>query len=142
MPKRRKCLLCRRLFIPDPRVKERQKTCGRQECRREQKRRLDACWRSQHREYFRGMYPNQKQAYGTRAEYRKRYRKEHPDYVQRNTAFVKKFRKRRRERAAEPVSSTSCDLRLSVWSQTSSVSITQVSHTSRDIFVTVCQNED
>jgi hypothetical protein len=88
------------------------------------------------------MYPNQKQAYGTRAEYRKRYRKEHPDYVQRNTAFVKKFRKRRRERAAEPVSSTSCDLRLSVWSQTSSVSITQVSHTSRDIFVTVCQNED
>jgi hypothetical protein len=52
------------------------------------------------------------------------------------------FRRRRRERAAEPVSSTSCDLRLSVWSQTSSISITQVSHTSRDIFVTVCRNED
>ena len=142
MPKRRKCLFCRRLFIPDPRVKERQKTCGRQECRREQKRQLDARWRSQHRDYFRGLYPHQKQAYGTRAEYRKRYRKEHPDYVRRNTAFVKKFRKCRREPVAEPVSSTSCDLRLSVWSQTSSVSITQVSHTSRDIFVTVCQNED
>jgi hypothetical protein len=88
------------------------------------------------------MYPHQKQAYGTPAEYTKRYRKEHSDYLQRNVAFVKKFRRRRRERAAEPVSSTSCDLRLSVWSQTSNISITQVSNTSRDIFVTVCRNED
>src|SRR5262245_22846503 len=142
MPKRRKCPFCCRLFIPDPRVKERQKTCGRQDCRREQKLRLDACWRSQHRDYFRGMYLHQKHAYGTRAEYRKRYRKDHPDYVQRNAAFVNKFRRRRRERAAEPVSSTSCDLRLSVWSQMSNISITQVSHTSRDIFVTVRQNGD
>ncbi len=34
-----------------------------------------------------------------------------------------------------------CDLRLTVWSQKSNVSITQVSSTSRDIFVTLCQNE-
>ena len=42
-------------------------------------------------DYFRGMYPQQKEAYGTRAEYRKRYRKEHPEYVRRNAAFVKKY---------------------------------------------------
>ena len=141
MPKRRKCPFCRRLFIPDPRVKERQKTCGRQECRSEQKRRLDERWRSQNRDYFRSLYPQQKQAYGTRAEYRRRYRKEHPDYVRRNAAFVKKSKARRRKTESERVSSTSCDLRLSVWSQKSNVSITQVSSTSRDIFVTVCQNE-
>jgi len=64
------------------------------------------------------MYPQQKEAYGTRAEYRKRYREEHPEYVQRNTACVKKYRSRRREQEAKPVSSTS-----------------------RDIFVTVSRNE-
>ncbi len=141
MPKRRKCPFCRRLFIPDPRVKERQKTCGRPECRSEQKRRLDERRRSQNRDYFRSLYPQQKQAYGTRAEYRRRYRKEHPDYVRRNTAFVKKRRRHHREKAAKDVSSTSCDLSLSVWPQTSNVKITHVSHTSRDILVTVCQNE-
>jgi hypothetical protein len=141
MPKQRRCPVCRRLFIPDPRVKGRQKTCGRQECRREQKQRFDEQWRSENREYFRGMYPQQKQAYGTRAEYRRRYRKEHPDYVRRNAAFVKKYKARRREIGSERVSSTSCDLRVTVCSQTSNVSITQVSHTSRDIFVTVCQDE-
>jgi hypothetical protein len=98
-------------------------------------------WRSRHSDYFCGMYPQQKEAYGTRAECRKRYREEHPEYVQRNAAFVKKYRSRRRERAAEPVSSTSCDLRLSIWNQTGNVSITHVSSTSRDIFVTVSRNE-
>ena len=141
MPKRRRCPFCHRLFIPNPRVKERQNTCARQDCRREQKRQLDERWRSQNQDYFRGMYPQQKQVYGTRAEYRKRYRMEHPDYVQRNAAFVKKYKARRRKTESEQVSSTSCDLRLTVWSQKSNVSITQVSSTSRDIFVTVCQNE-
>ena len=140
MPKRRRCPFCHRLFIPNPRVKDRQNTCGRQDCRRDQKRQLDERWRSQNQDYFRGMYPQQKQVYGTRAEYRKRYRKEHPDYVQRNAAFVKKCKARRREIESERVSSTSCDLRLTVWSQKSNVSITQVSSAGRDIFVTLCQN--
>jgi len=140
MPKRRKCPFCRRLFIPDPRIKDRQRTCGRRECRGEQKRQTDERWRSQNRDYFRNLYPQQKEAYGTRAEYRKRYRQEHPDYVQRNAAFVKKYRRRRSEKAAKEVSSTSCDMRLTVCSQTSNVKITHVSHTSRDILVTVCGN--
>ena len=141
MPKRRKCPFCCRLFTPDPRVKERQKTCGRPGCRGEQKRQLDERWRSQNRDYFRNLYPQQKQSYGTRAEYRRCYRKEHPDYVQRNAAYVKTYRSRRSEKAAKDVSSTSCDLRLSVWSQTSNVKITHVSHTSRDIFVTLCDSD-
>ena len=118
MPKQKRCPYCRRLFLPDPRLKERQTTCGRQECRRQKKRQSNEEWRSCHSDYFRGMYPLQKEAYGTRAEYRKRYREEHPEYVQRNTACVKKYRSRRREQEAKPVSSTS-----------------------RDIFVTVSRNE-
>jgi len=140
MPKRRRCAFCRRLFVPNPRLKERQKTCGRQDCRRKRKRQSDGQWRRRHPDYFRGMYTQQKQAYGTRAEYRRQYRKQHPEYVQRNAAFVRRSRTRRQNADADSVSSTSRDLRLSVWCQKGNVSITQVSHTSRDIFVTVCEN--
>jgi len=84
MPTRRRCPFCHRLFTPNPRLKERQKTCGRQECRSDQKRLSDERWRSQNRDYFRGLYPQQKQAYGTRAQYRKQYRKDHPDSAQIN----------------------------------------------------------
>jgi len=88
------------------------------------------------------MYQQQKQAYGTRAEYKQQYRKENPEYVRRNAAFVKKSRTRQRNADPEPVSPTSCDLRLSVWGQKGNVAITHVSHTSRDIFVTVCEQGD
>lgn len=141
MPKRRRCPFCHRLFLPNPRVNERQKTCGRQECRSDRKRQLDERWRSRNRDYFRGLYPHQKEVYGTRAQYRKQYRKENPEYVRRNAAFVKKYKARRRKIESERVSSTSCDLHLTVCSQKSNVSITQVSSTSRDIFITVCQNQ-
>jgi hypothetical protein len=138
MPKQRRCPQCRRLFTPDPRLKERQVTCGRQECRRSRKRQSDEEWRSQHPDYFQSTYQQQKDAYGTRAEYKKQYRRQNPEYVRRNAAFVKKYRERRRKEQSEDVSPTSCDLRVSLWKNEGSVSITHVSHTSRDIFVTVC----
>ena len=138
MPSRRRCPHCRCLFIPNPRIKGRQKTCGKQQCRRELKRQSNKDWRSQHSDYFQGMYSHQKEVYGSRAAYKKQYRKQHPDYVRRNAAYVKKWRMRQRERAPAPVSHTSYDIQLSLWSQWSNVSISQVSHTSRDIYVTVC----
>jgi len=141
MSKRRRCRFCRRLFAPDPRLKERQKTCVRQECRQKQKCQCDKYWRLCHPDYFRGMYPQQREIYGSRAQYRKRYRKKNPEYVRRNAAFVKKCKARRRQIESEQVSSTSCDLRLTVCSQKGNVSITQVSSTSSDIFVTVSQSD-
>ena len=81
MSKRRRCPFCRRLFTPHPRLKERQKTCGRSACRKEQKRRYDQAWRQQHPDYFRGSYRQQKELYGTRAPYKKQYRSNHPEYV-------------------------------------------------------------
>ena len=140
MPKRMRCPFCRRLFVSDLRVKERQKTCGRPSCRRKRKRQSNRQWRARHPDYFQGVYPQQKQAYGTRAEYKRQYRKKNPEYVRRNAAFVNKSRTRRHNTDSNPVSPTSRDLRLSVWSQKGNVSITHVSHTSRDIFVTVCEN--
>ena len=141
MPKQKRCPFCRRLYIPDPRRKERQATCGGQECRRKRKRQSDRAWRSHHQDYFRGIYQQQKEEYGTRAEYKKEYRRRNPDYVRRNAAFVKTYRARHRRTQSKDVSHTSCDLRLSLWKETGNVSITHVSHTSRDILVTVSQSE-
>jgi hypothetical protein len=114
MLKRKKCPYCHRLFVPNPRLKERQKTCGRQECRRKQKRLSNKEWRSLHPGYFRGIYLQQKEVYGTRAEYKKQYRRKNPEYVRRNAVFVSKYRDRRRKAPSEAVSHTSPDLRITL----------------------------
>ena len=132
MPKQRRCPYCLRLFIPDPRRQERQATCGSQECRRIRKLQSDKEWRSRHQDYFRDIYQQQKEVYGTRAEYKRRYRRCNPEYVRRNAAFVKKHRESLRKAQSKPVSHTSCDLLLSVWKETGNLSITHVSHTSPD----------
>jgi hypothetical protein len=89
---RRRCPFCRRWFHPHPRLRQRQKTCGRTDCRRKQKRKSDQQWRNEHPDYFRDAYALQKEKYGTRSDYKRRYRQQHPDYVQRNAAFVRKCR--------------------------------------------------
>jgi hypothetical protein len=131
---RRRCPFCRRWFHPHPRLKQRQKTCGRTDCRRTQKRKSDHQWRTAHPDYFHGSYALQKETYGTRSDYKRRYRQQHPDYVQRNAAFIRKWRQRLR---SAPVSPTSPDLHLTLSSTKTSIRISQVSHTSRDIFVTL-----
>jgi hypothetical protein len=103
---RRRCPFCRRWFHPHLRLKQRQKTCGRLECRRQQKQKFNQQWRMENPDYFRGVYPQQKEKYGTRADYMRRYRQQHPDYVRRNAAYVRKWRQQLRPAA---VSCTSSD---------------------------------
>ena len=141
MSKRRKCPYCRSWFTPHPRLQDRQKTCGQPACRQEHKRRYDQSWRGRHPDYFRGLYQQQKEAYGTRAGYKREYRQKNPDYVRRNAAYVRAYRQRQEQRSWPPVSPTSCDLLLSLTSQSASLRITRVSHTSSDIFVNVSQQE-
>ena len=114
---RRRCPFCRCWFHPHPRLKQRQKTCGRADCRHEQKQRSNQQWRTKHPDYFRGAYAHQKEIYGTRADAKRRYRQQHPDYVRRNAAFVRKRRQQLRQR---PVSPTSFDPRVTVGSEKTS----------------------
>ena len=102
---RRRCPFCRRWFHPHARLKQRQKTCGLPECRQKQKRRFNQLWRAKHPDYFRGAYVSQKAKYGTRADDKRRYRQQHPEYVQRNAAFVRKWRQQLRRLAVSPTSS-------------------------------------
>jgi hypothetical protein len=139
MGKKRRCPHCWRLFVADARVGDRQRTCGREACRKEHKQQYDRKWRREHPDYFRGTYPQQKEFYGSRAECKGQYRQSHPEYVRRNGAYVRAWRERQAD--VEAVSPTSFDLRLTLGKNSTWVTITRVSHTSRDIFVTLCKEK-
>ena len=55
-PRKRPCRVCRRWFLPDGRLKNRQKTCGNPECQREWHRKKCAEWNKKNEEYFRTNY--------------------------------------------------------------------------------------
>ena len=119
---RRRCPFCRRWYRPNPRLNRRQQTCGRAECRRQQKQKSNREWRAKNPDYFRGVYPHQKEKYGTRADYMRLYRQQHPDYVRRNAASVRKWRQKLRP---SPVSHTSSDLQLRVGLEKTSNPVSQ-----------------
>jgi len=54
--KKRPCRICRKWFIPDPRVGNRQKTCGDPECKRQWHVRKCSDWNKKHRTYFQEIY--------------------------------------------------------------------------------------
>lgn len=48
---KRPCAVCRRWYLPDPRTRHRQKTCGSDKCRVEWRRRTQARWRTRNPDY-------------------------------------------------------------------------------------------
>lgn len=56
MAKKRPCKICGQWFYPNPRLGNRQKTCGSAECKREWHKRKCGEWNSKNRDYFRGIY--------------------------------------------------------------------------------------
>ncbi len=53
----KRCQFCGRFFVPDHRVRERQKACPREECRQARKRRAQEAWCAKNPGYFQGRYP-------------------------------------------------------------------------------------
>jgi hypothetical protein len=53
MARKRPCRVCRKWFAPHPRVGERQRTCGSDDCQRERHRRACAQWHEHHPDYDR-----------------------------------------------------------------------------------------
>jgi hypothetical protein len=51
MQRKRPCAVCRRWFLPDLRVGDRQKVCGDRKCKVEQRRLLQADWRRRNPDY-------------------------------------------------------------------------------------------
>jgi len=55
-PRKRPCRICRRWFLPNPRLKDRQKTCADKGCQKEWHRRQCADWNKRNTEYFKADY--------------------------------------------------------------------------------------
>lgn len=64
-----RCAYCGRYFKPDYRVKRRQYSCQREQCRAKRKKDSQKRWCEANPEYFKGRYEGTKQ-----------WRQEHPDY--------------------------------------------------------------
>ena len=58
--RKRPCRICRRWFMPDPKLKDRQKTCGDPHCKREWHRRKCAEWNKNNSDYFKSNYLQKK----------------------------------------------------------------------------------
>ncbi len=58
--KKKCCCICGRQFTPNARVKDRQKTCGRDECKRERHRIKCAEWNRNNSGYLKGLYLRKK----------------------------------------------------------------------------------
>lgn len=57
---KRPCRICGRWFDPHPRLGDRQKTCGHEECRREWHRRQCSDWNRRNSAYFKSNYLRKK----------------------------------------------------------------------------------
>lgn len=58
--KKRPCSICRRWFMPHPRLKDRQRTCGDPACRKEWHRKQCAQWNKRNGDYFKANYLQKK----------------------------------------------------------------------------------
>ena len=54
--RKRPCRVCRRWYLPHPRLKDRQMTCARPKCQREWHRRKCAEWNRKNTDYFKTNY--------------------------------------------------------------------------------------
>lgn len=54
--KKRPCRICRKWFTPDPRLGDRQKTCGKETCKRKWHAKKCAEWNKKNRSYFQAIY--------------------------------------------------------------------------------------
>jgi hypothetical protein len=60
--RKRPCRICRKWFTPNPRVGDRQKTCGRQDCQDKWHAKRCAEWNGKNPSYFREIYLSKKLA--------------------------------------------------------------------------------
>ncbi len=73
--KRKHCYCCGKIFIPNKRLGDRQKTCGRDECKKKLNRKNQLKWRQRNSGCFTGRYSNTKAWREKNPHYQKSWRK-------------------------------------------------------------------
>lgn len=81
--RKRKCRHCKKLYMPDPRTRDRQKYCSDPECQLESKKQSQKRWwqKKENRGYFCGP---------AHVERTRQWRRKHPDYAQNNGRKTRK----------------------------------------------------
>lgn len=97
-PASKRCVYCRRWFVPDPRTPH-QKTCERKRCRLKRKRDAQERWVASNPGYFEGRYSNTKRWLAKRPGYLRGHRATHPEYVAADNRARRERKKRERRRA-------------------------------------------
>jgi len=92
--KKKTCCICCASFLPHRKLGERQKTCGNPVCQKILKENNNAQWRRNIPGYGKNDYPRVKACLEKNPGYLKMYRRNHPEYVQKNREAQK-----RRDRA-------------------------------------------
>ena len=85
---KRPCRICRRWFTPNPRLKDRQKTCGDVLCKREWHRKKCSAWNKENTDYYRTNYLQKKLDEATES---KKTSKTHPVKSRLNTGLPHGF---------------------------------------------------
>jgi hypothetical protein len=98
-----RCRYCGRFFRPDPRKRgrSRQKTCGRQACRQANERRRYAEWIKRHPGYEKTRRLKRQGWAKGYPGYWRRYRREHPEYRQRDNERRRVVKQRARRAAKQ-----------------------------------------
>jgi hypothetical protein len=80
----KKCPYCKAQFTPNPRVGERQITCGKPACKTALKSDNNRKWRQRNPDNYRNDYSRLKDWLEQTPGYLKGYRESHPEYVEKN----------------------------------------------------------
>ena len=81
---KKRCEFCRKWFLPDPRTFRTQKCCSDSECRKKRKAMADKNWRKNNPRYNDYRKEKIKSWAKEYPDYWKKYRKEHPVYVEKD----------------------------------------------------------
>ncbi len=85
----KRCIWCGAGFVPDPRLKGRQKTCGSDECKRRQNLLAQRRWKRREPIVYRQGQSDWRKANRENKEYWRDWRKEHSEYVVRNRILTR-----------------------------------------------------
>jgi len=88
--KKKTCCICSASFRPHRKLGERQKTCGNPVCQKILKGNNNARWWRNNPDYGKNDYPRVKACLEKSPGYLKRYRQDHPEYVQKNREAQKR----------------------------------------------------
>jgi hypothetical protein len=83
------------LFIPDTRVRAKQKVCRKKECQAKRKKESQRKWSEKHRDYWeinQVKGESRKAFRAEKAEYMREYRRTHPEYVKQDNERRKRTR--------------------------------------------------